>query len=182
MSAPAPRGLLDPASGMLTPGPRAQDADIAADIYRHTIEVITQAEQVGRYEALPAADIFDVEYWELEQAKLRRAGSRAPFAGEVALVTGAASGIGRACALALRSCGAAVIGLDLNPDVVDVASAPDFLGVPVDVTDTAAVDEALRRGLERFGGVDVVVAAAGVFPPTQRLAELDLQSWRTTMA
>src|SRR5262249_56043887 len=136
MSAPAPRGLLDPASGMLTPGPRAQDADIAADIYRHTIEVITQAEQVGRYEALPAADIFDVEYWELEQAKLRRAGSRAPFAGEVALVTGAASGIGRACALALRSRGAAVIGLDLNPHVPNPPPPPAFLAPPAHLTHT----------------------------------------------
>jgi NAD(P)-dependent dehydrogenase (short-subunit alcohol dehydrogenase family) len=179
---PAPRVLLDPSFGMLTAGPRAKDADIAAEIYRHTIEVITQAEAVGRYEALPAADIFDVEYWELEQAKLLGGGHRAPFVGEVALVTGAASGIGRACALALRSRGAAVVGLDRNPDVVHTVEAPDFLGLPVDVTDTAAVDAALQRGVERFGGVDIVVAAAGVFPPTQHIAELDPRAWRTTMA
>jgi rhamnose utilization protein RhaD (predicted bifunctional aldolase and dehydrogenase)/NAD(P)-dependent dehydrogenase (short-subunit alcohol dehydrogenase family) len=179
---PAPRVLLDPMFGMLTAGLRAKDADVAAEIYRHTIEVVTQAEAVGQYQALPEADIFDVEYWELEQAKLLRAGSRAPFAGEVALVTGAASGIGKACALALASRGAAVVGLDRNPDVVDVIDAPDFLGVPVDVTDTVATDTALQRAVERFGGVDMVVAAAGVFPATQHLAELDPRSWRATMA
>jgi NAD(P)-dependent dehydrogenase (short-subunit alcohol dehydrogenase family) len=179
---PAPRVLLDPAFGMLAAGPTARDADVAAEIYRHTIDVVTQAEAVGEYRALPEADIFDVEYWELEQAKLARAGSRAPFAGEVALVTGAASGIGRACVLALRSRGAAVVGLDLNPDVVHTVNAADFLGVPVDVTDTAAVDAVVQLGVERFGGVDMVVAAAGVFPPTQQLAGLDPQTWRATMA
>jgi rhamnose utilization protein RhaD (predicted bifunctional aldolase and dehydrogenase)/NAD(P)-dependent dehydrogenase (short-subunit alcohol dehydrogenase family) len=179
---PAPRVLLDPSFGMLTAGPRVTDAAIAADIYRHTIDVITRAEAVGRYEALPAADIFDVEYWELEQAKLARAGARAPFAGEVAVVTGAASGIGRACALALRSRGAAVVGLDRNPHVAHTVDAPDFLGLSVDVTDAEAVDAALRRGVERFGGVDIVVAAAGVFPDTQHIAALDPHTWRTTMA
>ncbi|HET6212871.1 MAG TPA: class II aldolase/adducin family protein, partial [Micromonosporaceae bacterium] len=132
---PAPRVLLDPGYGMLTAGRRAADADIAADIYRHTINTIGRAERVGRYQALPAADIFDVEYWELEQAKLRRAVAVAPFTGEVALVTGAASGIGKACSAALRHRGAAVIGVDIDPAVRDVVQAPDYLGVPADVTD-----------------------------------------------
>jgi rhamnose utilization protein RhaD (predicted bifunctional aldolase and dehydrogenase)/NAD(P)-dependent dehydrogenase (short-subunit alcohol dehydrogenase family) len=175
---PAPRVVLDPEFGMLTAGRTARDTDIAADIYLHTMHIVTKAEAIGRYEALPAADIFDVEYWELEQAKLSRAGARPPFAGEVALVTGAASGIGLACATALRARGAAVIGVDINPTV----SEPDFLGVQVDVTDSAGLDEALQRGVERFGGVDIVVAAAGIFPPSQRLAELDPEAWRRTMA
>jgi len=100
----------------------------------------------------------------------------------VAVVTGAASGIGRACALALRARGAAVVGLDRNPDVTGVVDAPDFLGVPVDVTDPDAVDAALRQGVERFGGVDIVVAAAGVFPGARPLADFDPRAWRTTMA
>jgi len=95
---PAPRVILDPELGMLACGRRARDADIAADIYEHTIDIITAAERVGRYQALPAADLFAVEYWDLEQAKLRRADPPLEFTGEVALVTGAASGIGRACA------------------------------------------------------------------------------------
>jgi rhamnose utilization protein RhaD (predicted bifunctional aldolase and dehydrogenase)/NAD(P)-dependent dehydrogenase (short-subunit alcohol dehydrogenase family) len=177
---PAPRILLDPAFGLLSVGRRAVDADIAAEVYAHTIDVIEAAEAVGRYQALPPPDIFDVEYWELEQAKLRRAGDPPPFAGEVALVTGAASGIGRACVAALRSRGAAVIGLDLNPATDD--DAPDLLNLRVDITDPAGVDAAIERGVARFGGVDLLVACAGIFPPSQRLAELDPQQWRRTMA
>jgi rhamnose utilization protein RhaD (predicted bifunctional aldolase and dehydrogenase)/NAD(P)-dependent dehydrogenase (short-subunit alcohol dehydrogenase family) len=179
---PAPRVLLDPRFGMLTVGPRAADADIAADIYMHTMDVISSAQRVGHYQALAPGDIFDVEYWELEQAKLGRAGARPPFAGEVAVVTGAASGIGRACAMALRSRGAAVIGLDANPAVAGIVDAPDFLGVCVDVTDHAGVDGALQRGVERFGGLDILVAAAGIFPAARYLAELDMSDWRATMA
>jgi NAD(P)-dependent dehydrogenase (short-subunit alcohol dehydrogenase family) len=178
----SPRVLLDPAFGMLTVGPRAADADIAADIYTHTVEVIELAERVGTYQALPAADIFDVEYWELEQAKLSRARVRAPFAGEVALVTGAASGIGRACAATLRSRGAAVIGVDINPQVADTFAGPDFLGLCADVTDVDAVARAVHSGVDRFGGIDMVVAAAGIFPGSGPIAELDLRDWQKAMA
>jgi NAD(P)-dependent dehydrogenase (short-subunit alcohol dehydrogenase family) len=176
---PAPRVLLDPAYGMLTAGPRAVDAQIAADIYAHTIDVVATAEAIGGYRALDPADLFDVEYWELEQAKLKRGAARAPFTGEVALVTGAASGIGRACAEALRDNGAAVIGLDRTPHGTD---APDYLGLAVDVTDPAAVTDALRQGVERFGGVDMVVASAGIFPGAKPLRDFDPAAWRRAMA
>jgi len=178
---PAPRVVLDPELGLLTAGRRAAEAGIVRDIYRHTIDIIEMAEAVGTYHALPEADIFDVEYWELEQAKLRRGRSAPGFAGEVALVTGAASGIGRACAESLRARGAAVVGLDSDPRVVD-GEAGDYLGAQADVTDPDAVDAAIRRGVERFGGVDIVVAAAGVFPESRALAELDMRAWRRTMS
>ncbi|MFD7660623.1 bifunctional aldolase/short-chain dehydrogenase [Actinosynnema sp. NPDC059797] len=175
---PAPRVVLDPELGMLTAGRRAKDADIARDIYAHTIDVIEHAEELGGYRALPPGDLFEMEYWELEQAKLRLAGPPAEFTGEVALVTGAASGIGRACADALRARGACVIGLDLTP----TESRTDHLGLRVDVTDAAAVEDAIARGVERFGGLDVVVASAGVFPGNTPIADLDADSWRRTMA
>ncbi|GAA1287702.1 bifunctional aldolase/short-chain dehydrogenase [Saccharothrix xinjiangensis] len=175
---PAPRVVLDPELGMLTAGRRAADADIARDIYAHTIDIIEHAEELGGYRALPPANLFEMEYWELEQAKLRRAGPPAEFTGEVALVTGAASGIGRACADALRARGACVIGLDLTP----TGSRTDYLGLRVDVTDTAAVEDAIRRGVERFGGLDVVIASAGVFPGDTPIADLDADSWRRTMS
>ncbi len=93
----APRIILDPELGLLALGRSAADAAIADDIYSHTIEIITRAEMLGGYRALPVTDLFDMEYWELEQAKLKRQGAPKAFAGEIALVTGAASGIGKAC-------------------------------------------------------------------------------------
>jgi rhamnose utilization protein RhaD (predicted bifunctional aldolase and dehydrogenase)/NAD(P)-dependent dehydrogenase (short-subunit alcohol dehydrogenase family) len=176
---PAPRVVLDPLLGLLTVGRRAKDADIARDIYRHTIQIIERAEALGGYRALPAADIFDVEYWELEQAKLHRGSTAGPLTGEVALVTGAASGIGRACVEALHARGAAVVGLDLTPTPTD---RPDYLGLQADVTDTDAVADALERTAGRFGGLDILVPSAGVFPGAQRIADLDPEAWRRTMS
>ncbi|MGY0236316.1 bifunctional aldolase/short-chain dehydrogenase [Longispora urticae] len=179
---PAPRVLLDRAFGLLTVGRRAVDAEIAADIYRHTVTVIGQAEELGGYRALPAADLFDMEYWDLEQAKLRRAGAAAEFTGEVALVTGAASGIGLACADALRARGAAVVGVDVDPGVTGLFTGPDRLGLVADVTDPDALRAAVAAGVARFGGLDMLVASAGVFPASRPLADLDPVEWRRTMA
>jgi rhamnose utilization protein RhaD (predicted bifunctional aldolase and dehydrogenase) len=89
---PAPRVILDPELGMCTVGKTAKDAAIVADIYHHTMDVIEAATILGGYQALPNQDIFDMEYWDLEQAKLRKGGQPPMFTGEVALVTGAASG------------------------------------------------------------------------------------------
>src|SRR6185437_8760141 len=94
---PAPRVILDPELGLATIGRTAKDAAIVEDIYRHTMQMIAGATTLGGWEALPAQDIFDVEYWDLEQAKLRKGGSPPVLTGEVAVVTGAASGIGKAC-------------------------------------------------------------------------------------
>lgn len=179
---PAPRVLLDPRIGMLTVGRTAKDAAIAADIYHHTMDIIVAGEDLGGYRALGEAELFDVEYWDLEQAKLRRAGEPAIFAGQVAVVTGAASGIGKACAAALLAAGAAVIGLDLAAGVTDTFGVAGYHGVQVDVTDAEAVDAALLAGVERFGGVDIVVVSAGVFAASAPIAELDADAWRKTMS
>jgi len=179
---PAPRVVLDPRLGMLTAGRQAKDADIAADIYHHTIDIITAAERLGGYRALPEADLFDVEYWDLEQAKLRRAGDPPMFAGQIAVVTGAASGIGKACALALLKAGAAVVGMDMASSVADTHTGASYLGIQVDVTDPDAVDAALLQGVERFGGLDMVVVSAGVFAASAPIADLDADAWRKTMS
>ena len=102
------------------------------------------ATALGGYRALPAADIFAVEYWDLEQAKLRRPTAPPVFTGEVALVTGAASGIGKASVEALLRRGAAVVGLDINPVVADVfGTRAEFLGVVCDVTHSEDVERTL---------------------------------------
>jgi rhamnose utilization protein RhaD (predicted bifunctional aldolase and dehydrogenase)/NAD(P)-dependent dehydrogenase (short-subunit alcohol dehydrogenase family) len=179
---PAPRVVLDPRLGLLAIGRSSREAGIVADIYRHTLEIIQRAELLGGWQALPAKAIFEVEYWELEQAKLRKSGSPPPFRGEVALVTGAASGIGRACVDSLLKRGAAVVGLDLNPAVVDQHTDTDaFLGIACDVTDSEAINDALRQTLLRYGGLDMLVLNAGIFPGGRAVAELDDETWRRVM-
>jgi rhamnose utilization protein RhaD (predicted bifunctional aldolase and dehydrogenase)/NAD(P)-dependent dehydrogenase (short-subunit alcohol dehydrogenase family) len=178
---PAPRVILDPELGLATAGRSAKEAGIAAEIYEHTMDVIERAERLGGYRALPARDLFDMEYWDLEQAKLAKAGRPPVFAGEVALVTGAASGIGRAAVEALLARGAAVVGLDIDPKVKEMLARPDFLGLACDVT----VEEDLARAVERtaaaFGGLDLLILNAGIFPPARRIAELPLAEWDRVM-
>lgn len=178
----APRVLLDARLGMLTAGIRAADAVICGDIYQHTMDIVERGEQLGGYQALPEADLFDVEYWDLEQAKLKLGGKPPALAGRVALVTGAASGIGRACAVALLAAGAAVIGVDISPSVTATFDRVDWFGVAADVTDPEAVAAALRAGVETFGGVDILVASAGIFPESEPIANLHLDQWRRAMA
>jgi len=180
---PAPRVILDPEWGMLTIGGQALEATIAADIYHHTIDVITTCEdRLGGWVPLEPHHLFDMEYWDLEQAKLRRGGLPPMLAGQVAVVTGAASGIGRACAQTLLANGAAVVGLDKSAGVTDTFSGPAWLGVCVDVTDTEQQQAALERGVEQFGGIDIAVLAAGIFGRTALLAELEQAEWRSVMS
>jgi len=179
---PAPRVILDQRLGLVTGGKSAAETRINADIYRHTLEIIQRADRLGGWRALPAGHIFEVEYWELEQAKLRKGGRPPTFQGEVALVTGCASGIGKACVESLLARGAAVIGLDRDPAVTGLFRRQDFLGVVCDVTDTPSLHRALESGLRRFGGLDMLILNAGVFPGGRRIAELDDGHWRQVMA
>ncbi|MFA7096468.1 MAG: bifunctional aldolase/short-chain dehydrogenase [Gammaproteobacteria bacterium] len=178
---PAPRVILDPELGLCATGRNAQDAAIVGEIYQHTIAVILRATALGGYRALPAQDIFDMEYWDLEQAKLRKGGKPPPFQGEVALVTGAAQGIGRACVEALLRRGAAVVGLDIDAAVENLHARTDYLGIRCDVTDEAAVSAALERAVRAFGGLDMLILNAGVFPGGRRIEALDTAEWRRVL-
>ncbi|TMG73818.1 MAG: SDR family oxidoreductase, partial [Betaproteobacteria bacterium] len=178
---PAPRVILDPAFGLAAAGRTAKDAAIVAEIYDHTMEVILRAEALGGFHALPSKDIFDVEYWDLEQAKLKKGGKPAPFAGEIALVTGAASGIGRAAVAAFLARGAAVVGLDLDARIESLHSGADFLGLRCDITDETQVRSALEEAALAFGGLDMLVLNAGIFPASRRIADLPTDEWRKAM-
>jgi rhamnose utilization protein RhaD (predicted bifunctional aldolase and dehydrogenase)/NAD(P)-dependent dehydrogenase (short-subunit alcohol dehydrogenase family) len=178
----APRVTLDPEWGMVCAGRTAQEAAIAGDIYRHTMDMIARSTALGGWKALPAQSIFEVEYWDLEQAKLRRGGAAPVFTGEIALVTGAASGIGRACVDALLQRGAAVAGLDVNPDIVRMHERPDFRGITCDLTKEAEVAAALEEAVRAFGGLDMVVLNAGIFPAGKPIADLGTETWRKAMS
>jgi len=180
---PAPRVILDPVLGMCCVGRSAKEAAIVRDLYAHTMDVILRAEALGGYRALPEPDIFDVEYWDLEQAKLRKAGKPAVFAGEVALVTGAASGIGKACVESLLKRGAAVVGVDISAEVEScVGARADYLGLQCDVTSEKAVVEALEAGVQTFGGLDMLILNAGIFPGGKAIESLDGKEWRRVMS
>ncbi|RMG13830.1 MAG: bifunctional aldolase/short-chain dehydrogenase [Cyanobacteria bacterium J055] len=179
---PAPRVILDPELGMCTVGQTAKQAQIVADIYDRTINAIESATILGSYQALSPKDIFAVEYWDLEQAKLRQGGKPPAFTGEVALVTGAAAGIGKACVESLLKRGAAVIGLDINPQIETLQSRPDFCGIACDVTNESAIVAALERGIQKFGGVDLLILNAGIFPAGCPISKLGSDEWRKVMS
>jgi len=179
---PAPRVVLDPDWGLVAAGGSAQGAAVAGEIYARTIDIIMRAAALGGWKALPASDIFEVEYWDLEQAKLRRGGPAPAFAGEVVLVTGAASGIGRACVDSFLRRGAAVVGLDVDPGILRLHERPDFRGIVCDVTDEAGVAAALDEAVGAFGGLDMLVLNAGIFPPGEGIGALGSDTWRKVMA
>jgi rhamnose utilization protein RhaD (predicted bifunctional aldolase and dehydrogenase)/NAD(P)-dependent dehydrogenase (short-subunit alcohol dehydrogenase family) len=152
---PVPRVMLVPGLGLFGVGPTAKDAGIAADIAESTVETVTAAEAIGTFESAGESDLFDIEYWSLEQAKLGRTQQR-PLAGQVVVVTGGGSGIGAATAAAFSREGAEVAVLD-----VDEAAGTSAIAVRCDVTDRESVQGAFDNVCETFGGVDIVVSNAG---------------------
>ena len=160
---PMPRVILVPGLGLFGLGRSARDARIAADIAQSTIETVTDAEAVGRFESVSEADLFDIEYWSLEQAKLGQS-SEKPLAGQIAVITGGAGTIGLATARAMSGAGAEVALLDIEADAVRTAAKKlggSALALACDVTDSAAVRASFDRIAAHFGGVDIVVSNAG---------------------
>jgi len=171
---PLPRVALVPGLGLFGLGRSRKEAAIAADLAEAAVSTITDAEAIGRFESIPEADMFDCEYWSLEQAKLGGA-KELPLAGQVAVVTGAAGAIGTATAKAFAAAGAEVALLDVDAAAAGAAATAvggAAFAVACDVTDLASVRAAFAKVAERFGGVDIVVSNAGA-AWTGRIGEVE---------
>lgn len=173
----APRWAVLPGQGTLAFGPTVKHTTIIEDISRHTQKAIHQAEHLGGWKALGKADLFEMEYWSLEQAKLKKAGAPKAMQGKVAIVTGAASGIGKACVESLVAQGAVVAGLDIAPSIDNLFSQKEVIGIRCDVTNMKQLKSAIAQTVAQFGGIDMLVSNAGIFPKSSRIADMDEKIW-----
>ena len=184
-----PRVVLVPGVGIVTTGSDAGRARIARDLYHRAIAVQDAADALGGFRSLSESEAFAIEYWPLERYKLAQAPPRGELAGRVAVITGGASGIGRAAAQALAERGAHVVIGDLNAEgaaevAEEVGSAYGLrraLAVAVDVTDETAVQELTRRAVLEYGGIDILVSSAGL-ATSAPITETTLEEWELNYA
>lgn len=183
---PAMRGadpaiFLIPGVGMFSFGADSQTARIAGEFYINAINVIRGAESVSTYDPVPEAEKFRVEYWILEELKLRRRSAPKPLTGKVALVTGAGSGIGKAISIQLRDLGAVVSVVDIDAasaeDVADEIGSDDVaVAIEADVTSEESVARAVKQTVTQFCGVDILINNAGL-SLSRSLLETSEEDW-----
>ena len=186
---PFPRVIVVAGLGMFTTGKDRRTSGIVDEIYHHTLSVLGAASSFGRYVSLSAQDAFDIEYWPLELYKLGLAPPEKELSRRIALVTGGASGIGRAAALRLAAEGAHVVIADLDAagarkvaeEAVATAGSGRAIGVGMDVSREESVRAALDEAVLAYGGLDIVVSNAGIAhsAPIDRLETAD---WERSFA
>ncbi len=179
---PSPCWAIWPDHGIISFGRTLKEASIISDIKDHTIEAIQIAEKLDRWQVLSEADLFQMEYWELEQAKLGKSITSPPLQGKIALVTGGASGIGRACVKLLKAQGAVVAALDINPGVTTTFKDKDIIGIACDLTDDEQVQKSVEAVVRKFGGLDILISNAGTFPPSESIEEMKSETWDKSIA
>jgi rhamnulose-1-phosphate aldolase/alcohol dehydrogenase len=176
-----PAIFLIPGVGMFSFGSDSQTARIAGEFYLNAINVIRGAEAVSTYNPVPEVEKFRVEYWMLEEMKLRRRPQPKPLTGKVTLITGAGSGIGRAIAQRFSEAGAVVVVVDLNLDAAQetaelIGSVDAAVAVQADVTSDTEIEAAIEEAVIRFGGVDILVNNAGL-SLSKSLLETTEEDW-----
>ena len=186
---PTPRVILVPGLGLITAGPDAHGAEVTRQLYRRAIEVMRGAWSLGGFVSLTEAESFAVEYWPLELYKLSLRPPARPLEGKVALITGGASGIGRAAAYRLAQEGAHVLIADLNEEggervARELRARHGFLrglALKVDVTEEASVQRAFQELILTYGGLDIVVNNAGI-SSSAPIEATSLELWNRNMA
>ena len=177
----APRWGVWKEQGVLAFGQTLKEAQIVSDICQHTRQAIQLGEALGGWEPLGEKDLFDVEYWELEQNKLKTHRIAPSLQGKIALVTGGAQGIGKACAEELHAQGAVVVALDVNPQITKIWNQRGLVGAVGDVTDETAMKAIVEEVVRSFGGLDIVVANAGIFPRSCSIATMESTLWQQSL-
>jgi rhamnulose-1-phosphate aldolase/alcohol dehydrogenase len=200
MRDPSPTVFLIPGVGMVTWGKDKSESRVTAEFYTCAVEVMRGAEAIDRYVALPQQEAFDIEYWRLEEAKLRRMPPERELARQVVIVVGAGSGIGRETARRLAGEGAHVVCADLDEraaaaaakEIADkhgagigvagsgLSACGPAVGVGVDITDRAAVRGMLERAAFAYGGFDSICVTAGVFAPSDKTGHIADDRWAQT--
>ena len=177
----APRWGIIPKMGTLSFGPTPKNVKIIEDITRHTKKAIAQAEELGGWKTLSQKDLFEMEYWSLEQNKLRKAGAAKLMQGRIALVTGAASGIGKACVEQLVKQGAVVAALDISKTIFDCFLQKEVLPLQCDVTKEKQLVRCIEKIVSQFGGIDMLITNAGIFPKSARIEDMKKELWDKSM-
>ncbi len=188
MRDPNPVVYLVPGVGMITFARDKATARIAGEFYRNAINVMRGASLVDTYVGLPEQEAFDIEYWLLEEAKLKRMPRPKSLAGRIALVTGGANGIGRATAARLLAEGAAVVLADIDVAALGETKAAfakvygkdSVRGVVMDVTDEQAVEHAFADAVTEYGGLDILVSNAGISSAAP-IEDTTLAMWNRNM-
>lgn len=200
MRDPNPTVILIPGVGMIAWGKNKSESRVTAEFYNCAVEVMRGAEAISEYVALPKQEAFDIEYWQLEEAKLRRMPPEKELARNVVVVVGAGSGIGKAVAHRVAQEGAHVVCADLSADAAQatadeltniygvgigvagtgISACGPAIGLGVDVTDRASVQALLRDTLLAYGGLDNLVITAGVFIPPDASGHISDDQWDLT--
>lgn len=185
MRDPSPRVILIPGIGMVNTGKDAQNADVSRQLYYRAIEVMAGSEAIGGFNSLDVTESYQMEYWALELYKLKQAPPDRDFAGKIALVTGGASGIGKATAYRLAQAGAHVVIADINAeggqriadDITEKYGMKRGLFVQTDVTNENAVQSTLRETVLTYGGLDILINNAGIVDP-KPIDEMSLENFQ----
>lgn len=200
MRDPNPTVILIPGVGMVTWGKNKSESRVTAEFYNCAVEVMRGAEAIDEYVALPQQEAFDIEYWALEEAKLKRMPPEKAFARRIIVVIGAGSGIGRAVALRVASEGAHIVCADRDLDAAQatadaitnvygvgvgvsgtgISGCGPATAIQVDITDRASIQTMLGQAMLAYGGIDDVVVTAGIYVPPDDTGHVSDEAWKRT--